>query len=196
MPGHGRDGIAADQIPGSSAADVSHERAREQAGSHGVSEKDQDTHINEMELLGLLAVVWTLGPEVLTGRDVLMFCDNTAAMSATVHVYARSPNLAAFSNTLHLALATLRCNLWVEWVPSDANCADVPSRPQGPEALLFYEKLGCKQWQGGIRNSLQSPQAARAASWPWTWVPGDMGLDRTSPRPRLTCSIWLRNSRP
>ena len=54
-------------------------------------------------------------------------------------------------NTLHLALATLRCNLWVEWVPSDANCADVPSRPQGPEALLFYEKLGCKQWQGGMR---------------------------------------------
>ena len=35
-------------------------------------------------------------------------------MSATVHGYARSPNLAAFSNTLHLALATLQCNLWVE----------------------------------------------------------------------------------
>ena len=116
-----------------------------------VGEKDKDTHINAMELLGLLAVVWTLGPEVLTGRDVLMFCDNTAAMSATVHGYARSPNLAAISNTLHLALATLRCNLWVEWVPSDANCADVPSRPQGPEALLFHEKLGCKQWQGGMR---------------------------------------------
>ena len=127
-----------------------------------VGEKDKDTHINAMELLGLLAVVWTLGPEVLTGRDVLMFCDNTAAMSATVHVYARSPNLAAFSNTLHLALATLRCNLWVEWVPSDANCADVPSRPQGPEALLFYEKLRCKQWQGGMRfptiGQLQTPR--------------------------------------
>ena len=92
MPGHGRDGIASDQTPGSSAADVSHERARKQAGSHGVGEKDQDTHINKMELLGLLAVVWTLGPEVLTGRDVLMFCNNTAVMSATVHAIVFTAN--------------------------------------------------------------------------------------------------------
>ena len=71
-----------------------------------VGEKDKDTHINTMELLGLLAVVWTLGPEVLTGRDVLMFCDNTAAMSATVHGYARSPNLAAFSRERVLFIGT------------------------------------------------------------------------------------------
>ena len=114
-------------------------------------EPDLDTHINAMELLGVLAAVWTLGEEVLQDRDVLVFIDNTAAMSATVHGYARSPNMAALSNTLHLALASVQCNVWVEWVPSDANCADIPSRPHGPESLEFYKKLGCARWPGGMR---------------------------------------------
>ena len=35
MSGHCLDCIAEDQIPGSSASNISHERAREQAGSHG-----------------------------------------------------------------------------------------------------------------------------------------------------------------
>ena len=38
-PGHGRDGIDADQIPGSSVADISHERAREPEGSHGETQE-------------------------------------------------------------------------------------------------------------------------------------------------------------
>ena len=43
-------------------------------------ERDLHTHINAMELLGLLAVVWKLSEEVLQDREALMFCDNTAAM--------------------------------------------------------------------------------------------------------------------
>ena len=125
-------------------------------------ERNLDTHINAMELLGLLAVVWTLGEEVLQDREVLMFCDNTAAMSAAVHGYARSPNMAALSNTLHLALASLRCSLWVEWVPSDANCADVPSRPHGPDTDAFYAALGCVSWPGDMRfpslSQIRSPR--------------------------------------
>jgi len=38
--------------------------------------------------------------------------------------------------------------------------------------------------------------AARAASWPWTWAPGDSSLDGTFPRPGLPCSRGLRNSLP
>jgi len=43
------------------------------------------------------------------------FATMTAAMSAPVHGYASAPHMAAVSNTLHLALARLRCQAWFEW---------------------------------------------------------------------------------
>ena len=109
------------------------------------------THINALELLAITAAVWTIGPAMLQDREVLFFCDNTAAMSAAVHGYARSPNLAPLSNALHLALASLRCTTWFEWVPSDANCADIPSRPQGQAEREFYRDQGLMRWPGGMR---------------------------------------------
>ena len=109
------------------------------------------THINALELLAITAAVWTLGPSLLQDREVLFFCDNTAAMSAAVHGYDRSSNLAPLSNALHLALASLRCNTWFEWVPSNANCADIPSRPQGQAEREFYRSQGLTTWPGGMR---------------------------------------------
>ena len=109
------------------------------------------THINSMELLAILTAVWTVGPEMLQDREVLFFCDNTSAMSAAVHGYARSPNMAGLSNALHLALASLRVKAWFEWVPSNANCADIPSRPQGLTEELFYERHKLVRWAGGMK---------------------------------------------
>lgn len=102
--------------------------------------KRNQTHINVLELLAIVAAVWTMGPDMLRDRDVVFFCDNTSAMSAAVHGYARSPHMAALSNTLHLALASLRVNAWFEWVPSAANCADIPSRPRGMAEESFYQE--------------------------------------------------------
>jgi hypothetical protein len=118
---------------------------RELAGDHS-----QETHINSLELLAILAVVWTVGPAMLEDREVLFFCDNTSAMSAAVHGYARSSHMGALSNALHLALASLRCDAWFEWVPSEANCADIPSRPQGPAEQQFYEDQKLERWPGGM----------------------------------------------
>jgi len=79
------------------------------------------------------------------------FCDNTSAMSAAVHGYARFPERAALSNTLHLALAALKCTPFFEWVPSLANCADIPSRPQGVAERAFYARVKVTRWSGKMR---------------------------------------------
>ena len=92
------------------------------------------THINALELLAIVAAV---GKEFLQNREVVFFCDNTSAMSAAVHGYARSPDLAALSNTLYLALAALKCTPFFEWVPSNANCADIPSPSRGVAEEVF-----------------------------------------------------------
>ena len=108
-------------------------------------------HVNALELLAIVAAVWTFGPAFFSNRQVVFFCDSTAAMSAAVHGYARAPHLAALANTLHLAMARLRCQAWFEWVPSEANPADLPSRPQGKEAEDFYKKESLKLWPVAMR---------------------------------------------
>ena len=94
--------------------------------------------------------VWT-GTALLEDHNILFFCNNTASMSASMHGYARSPHMGALSNTIHLALASLRCNPWFDWVPTDANCADIPSRPQGPAEHEFCRTMNLKPWLVGMR---------------------------------------------
>ena len=87
----------------------------------------------------------------MRNRQVLFFVDNTACLSACVHGYARSPHMAALANALHLALAQLKCHAWWEYVPSQANGADFPSRPHSAEASEFYDKEGFQVWPSPLR---------------------------------------------
>ena len=127
-----------------------------------MSKKQRNAHINKLELLALVSAVWTLGPSMFQHREVIFFCDNSSALGAAVNGYTRSPHMASLSNALHLALAALRCSAFFEWVPSDANCADLPSRPQGVAEQHFYDDLGLKRWPGGLRfpndKQLSDPQ--------------------------------------
>ena len=95
------------------------------SSADGTEEIQRKTYINVLELLAIVETVWTVGKEFLQNREVVFFCDNTSVMSlaAPVHSYARSPDLATLSNTLHLALVALKCTPFFEWVPS----LDIPS---------------------------------------------------------------------
>jgi hypothetical protein len=99
----------------------------------------QQQHINALELLALVAVVWRCGEQIFRDRQVLFFIDNTAALSTAVSGCAKSPHLTELSNTLPLSLACLKCQPWFEWVPSDANPADISSRGCGEEEQVFYD---------------------------------------------------------
>ena len=127
-----------------------------------LSKRQRQAHINKLELLALVSAVWTLGPSMLQLREVVFFCDNSSALSAAVNGYTRSPHMASLSNALHLALAALRCSAFFEWVPSEANCADLPSRPQGVAERQFYDDLELKQWPSVLRfpndKQLSDPQ--------------------------------------
>ena len=130
----------------------------------------QEQHINALELLALVAVVWTCGEQILRDRQVLFFIDNTAALSAAVRGCAKSPHLSALSNTLHLSLACLKCQPWYEWVPSDANPADIPSRGCGQEEQAFYDSHDIRHWPTAMRfpsfEQLRAPEfgAVKAGS--------------------------------
>jgi len=78
-------------------------------------------------LAGLCGLL-TLGQE-LRGRRVYFFCDNTAAWSSIITGYSSSKTMARVSALFQLFVAALDKELWVEWVNTDANIADLPSRP-------------------------------------------------------------------
>ena len=76
------------------------------------SDEKQQQHINALELLALVAVVWTCGEQIFRDRQVLLFIDNTAALSAAASGCAKSPHLATIEHT-SLVLGLLQVSAMV-----------------------------------------------------------------------------------
>ena len=68
-------------------------------------------------------------------RNVIHFADNTAANGAVINAYSSAPDLARIVYTYTLRTASLSTRVWVEYVPSAANIADGPSRPDDENTL-------------------------------------------------------------
>mgnify|MGYP002629635561 FL=1 len=100
---------------------------------------DRKTYIAELELLAAIAV-YTTYPSLFAGRKVNHFIDNTVALSALVHGYSGKPDLAKGVNIFFLQMVSLRASIYLDWVPSKANIADLPSR--GEFAALQAELRG------------------------------------------------------
>ena len=89
--------------------------------------EERKTYIAELETLAAVAAYSTY-PKVFKSRKVNHFIDNTVALSALVNGYSGKPNLAKAVNTFHLQLVGLRTSAYLDYVPSKANIADLPSR--------------------------------------------------------------------
>ena len=87
------------------------------------------TYIAQCEMVAAIAVYYTLAARV-RGREVNHWIDNTVALSALVHGYARKVDLARMVNAFHLQASGLDTHVWFEFVPSLANIADLPSRDE------------------------------------------------------------------
>ena len=61
-------------------------------------------------------------------RDVLIFVDNEAAVSALIRGASRVADAAQLTELFHALLLRLAARAWVEWVDSDSNPADGLSR--------------------------------------------------------------------
>ena len=94
---------------------------------------DMKTYISQLEALAALTVYASADKLRQAGidlhaRTVTHFIDNSASLSALIHGYSSSVDLARISNQFHLTCAAKRIRPWLEFVPSLANIADSPSR--------------------------------------------------------------------
>ena len=102
------------------------------------------TYIMQGEGVGAVAPALSL-PALFCGRHVVQFNDNTGALSSLINGYASKPDMARIVNVYHLSQFFLRAQVWLEWIPSAANIADLPSRLLY-DILLYVHHLPHSRW--------------------------------------------------
>ena len=96
--------------------------------------------VGQLELLAAASAYYSLSPW-LHKRDVIHFIDNTAAASGMAKGYSPVPDSARIIHAFHALNVNLQTNVHFEWVKSEANIANMPTRNKF-ELLL---EIGSKQ---------------------------------------------------
>ena len=89
--------------------------------------RSRKQQIAAVELFGVLAPYLSV-PDMLRGRRVIHWIDNTSAVAASTKGYSKAPDSARIVHALHMRIASIRARVWFEYVRTKANVADEPSR--------------------------------------------------------------------
>ena len=89
--------------------------------------KDKKTYIMQAELVAAVCAYFSC-PHILRGRPVWHFIDNTGALSCLIHGYANHEDCAHLVNSFHMQLLGIQSLCYFEFVKSEANIADGPTR--------------------------------------------------------------------
>jgi hypothetical protein len=88
---------------------------------------ERKTQIIPLELMAAAGMLTTYG-HMLRGEDVIFFIDNQSVCCALVKGCSRSWDIQLLSTCWQLLCLQLGCRVWIEWVPSESNPADILSR--------------------------------------------------------------------
>ena len=89
----------------------------------------QSTYIAQAELLAYTAAYFTY-PELLKGRLVHHFIDNTPARANAITGTSSSTISSRILHTYHVQVLSIACQPWAGFVYSEDNIADLPSRSE------------------------------------------------------------------
>ena len=84
-------------------------------------------YVGQLEVLAAVAA-YTTFPAIVRGREVIHFIDNTGALFGLMKGYARDVDSARLVHSFHAICAALGSRVWLAYVASKANLADLPSR--------------------------------------------------------------------
>ena len=91
------------------------------------AQSTRKTQIIPLELMAAAGMLVTYG-HLLRGEDVIFFMDNQRVCCALVKGCSRSWDIQLLSTCWQLLCLQLGCRVWIEWVPSESNPADILSR--------------------------------------------------------------------
>ena len=84
--------------------------------------------IGQVELVAAYTPYSAVDAAVWHGRRVLHWIDNSSAVAALAKGYSSAVDSALIVHAIHATLAGLGADVWFEYVRTDANVADKPSR--------------------------------------------------------------------
>jgi hypothetical protein len=91
--------------------------------------KERQTYIAQFELMAAITPFISLPRDWFEGYPVELWVDNAGAVGALIKGYSGVPDCARIVNMFHFAFARLgAASLYIDYVPSESNPADVPSR--------------------------------------------------------------------
>lgn len=93
-------------------------------------------YIGQLELLGAVCV-FVSWPQLFAGRSVIHFIDNISALCALLKGYSSLPDSARIVYAYHCIVFFLNSKIWDEFVCSDANVGDMPTRLSKPEFRTY-----------------------------------------------------------
>ena len=108
--------------------------------------RKSDNYIGQWELLAAITPFISLPASWFAGRPIELWIDNAGAVGALIKGYSGKPDCAKIVNLFHFAVAKLgAASLWIDYVNTESNPADVPSRfheMSADERLAYADLLG------------------------------------------------------
>ena len=104
------------------------------------------TYIGQLEALAAACVLTTLPAELLRDRAAIFWIDNLAAKFGLQKGYSRVEDSGRIINAFKVQQASLRLRAWFEYVPSEQNIADLPSRDAFQQMLDVIDAVSGGEW--------------------------------------------------
>ena len=109
------------------------------------------TYIGQLEALAPTALLHTMPEAILKGRKAMMWVDNLAAKYGLQKGYSKVADSGRIINAFRLKQAALGMRVWFEWIPSEQNIADLPSRGKACELYQIFdavsEEISGGEWE-------------------------------------------------
>ena len=102
--------------------------------------RECETYIYQWEILAAIVAFASLPVEALKGYPVELWIDNAGAVCSLIKGYSGKPDCARLINMFHFTIAISGItSIWIDYVPTESNPADIPSRPEDLEAMSASE---------------------------------------------------------
>ena len=122
-------------------------------------ERRSDNQIMALEMLSIALGISSFS-DILKGRRIVIWSDNTGAQAATSTGRAKSFDHACIAHCIWTELAQLHVEVHVARVPTDSNIADLPSR----QKYGLLHALGSKEGEPKLSEVFLQPGAWESLS--------------------------------